>query len=316
MPTDPSAQLFPIRELVRRTGVNASTLRAWENRHGLLAPTRTPSSHRLYGPADVSRVRRLHALLNQGLSLAEIAPLLEKETAPTQTGPQADAHLPDTLPITSAWQGYLAETLRALEDFNTERLDNLYSEACALYPIDLVTESLLIPVLEELGKRWDRRPSGIAEEHFFSAWLRNKLGARLHHGAGLPRGGQLIMACLPNENHEIGLLIFALASLQRGFRVIYLGANMPTRQIVHVARHTHALGIVLAGRRVETPEKILGDIAWLAEQCTAPVFVGSHFSIQAADALLHEGAVPLGDNLLQGLRVMEARLRAHDRVHR
>lgn len=306
MSDDPSVRLFPIRELVRRTGVNASTLRAWENRHGLLTPTRTASGHRLYGPSDVARIQRLQTLLDQGLSLAEIAPLLERESGHAPAGGQDSS----PVPAPPAWQGYLAQTLLALEDFSTDRLDHLYSEACALYPIDLVTESLLIPVLEELGRRWNQRSSGIAEEHFFSAWLRNKLGARLHHGAGLSRGGQLILACLPHENHEIGLLIFALSALQRGFRVIYLGANMPTRQIVHVARHTHAAGIVLAGRQMAAPLSLLEDIAWLAANAPMPLFVGSHFSVQNREQLQAAGAIPLGDDMAVGLRLMEARLRA------
>lgn len=302
--------LFPIRELVRHTGVNASTLRAWENRHGLLTPTRTASGHRLYGMADVRRVLRLRELLAQGLGLGEIAPLLEEDgpdagsrqpAPPAETPSQETGHW--------AWHGYLAETLRALEDFSTERLDGLYSEACAIYPIDIVTDNLLIPVLEEIGQRWDKRPSGIAEEHFLSAWLRNKLGARLHHAASLGRGPQLILACLPHENHEIGLLMFALLALQRGYRVIYLGANMPIRQIVHVVVHTQAHGVVLAGRSAENPGGVLADIAWLARSGPTPVFVGSHFSRQARQRLEEVGAVPLGDNLALGMRLLEMRLR-------
>lgn len=304
---------FPIRELVRRTGVNASTLRAWENRHGLLTPTRTPSGHRLYSQQDVLRIRRLQELLAQGLGLGEIAPLLSEEARPpTDTGAQDGlSELP--IPQGSAWHGYLRETLIALESFSTERLDSLYNEACALYPIDIVTDNLLIPALEQLGKRWDKRPSGIAEEHFFTAWLRNKLGARLHHAASLPRGGQLIMACLPHENHEIGLLVFALAALRRGHRIIYLGANMPTRQIVHVARHTHAQGIVLSGRQVADPGAALSDIAWLAEAVDTPLFVGSHFSAQNGERLQAVGAIPLGTDMAIGMRLMESRLHTRTR---
>ena len=131
---------FPIRELVQRTGVNASTLRAWENRHGLLTPVRTESGHRLYSQVDVQRVRRVQELLIQGLSLNEIAPMLDALLD------AASANAPETLTSTlaaslsPAWQGYLTETLAALESFSTDRLDNLYNEACALYPIDIVTD--------------------------------------------------------------------------------------------------------------------------------------------------------------------------------
>lgn len=297
-----TSDTFPIRELVRRTGVLASTLRAWEARHGLLEPVRTPSGHRLYSQADVLRVRRLKELLAQGHGLAEAAPLLdlppERESlSRTEAAPV----------IAPAWQGYLRETLAALENFDSERLDNLYNEACALYPIDIVTDNLMLPMLEEIGQRWDKRPAGIAEEHFFSAWLRNKLGARLHHTSAMARGPVLILACLPKESHEIGLLIFALAAIQHGYRVVYLGANMPVRQIFHAARALSAEAVVLAGREARD-EGTLDDIAWLVQSLPLPVFVGSHYSLHQERDLINAGAHPLGADITQGMRRMEARL--------
>lgn len=308
MADDSTEMQFPIRELVRRTGVNASTLRAWENRHGLLKPIRTPSGHRLYTLNDVQRVRRLQELLVQGLNLAEVVPLLDAEISPPAS---LDPSTPDgerSAAANSTWRRYLLEILRALEDFSTERLDNLYNEACSLYPIDLVTENLLMPALETLGARWEKRASGIAEEHFFTAWLRNKLGARMHHVAGITRGRPLILACLPGERHEIGLLVFALGALQRGHRVIYLGANMPIRQLAHVANQTHAAGIILSGREVPDSAAVLDDVEWLVKATTTPVFLGSHFSSRFHDRLDRIGAIALGDNIGAGLARIESRL--------
>jgi DNA-binding transcriptional MerR regulator len=293
-------ELFPMRELVKRTGVNASTLRAWENRHGLIVPSRAPSGHRLYSEADARRVRRIREMLEQGLALGEIGGKLAGAAVPTT--PSTPAQVPGG---GHDWRAYIAETLRALEDFSTERLDALYNEACAIYAIDMLTRNLLLPVLEHLGDQWDKRPSGIAEEHFFSAWLRNKLGARLHHASGLPRGKPLLLACLPGESHEIGLLLFALATLARGYRVVYLGASLPIRQIVHVVARGHVAAVVLAGRAVRRPHALLADLGWLADHCAAPVCVGSHFSAAERDALQEAGIFPLGSDLILGLDRLE-----------
>jgi DNA-binding transcriptional MerR regulator len=304
-----SPTYFPIRELVRRTGVHASTLRAWENRHGLLTPLRTPSGHRLYNQEDVQRVRRLQELLVQGLSLSQIGDLLDTSVPDS---PPPSAALPAGEPWanrpTSVWQAYLLDTLRAVEDFSTERLDALYNEACAIYPIDVLTLNLLVPVLEHLGERWRVRPSGVAEEHFFTAWLRNKLGARLHHGVGQARGKALLMACLAHENHEIGLLLFALGAMQRGYRAIYLGANLPIRELAHVVPKAHPSAIVLAGRDGGDNVAALADIAWLTTALDIPVFVGSHFSVRERDALIGMAAIPLGSHIANGLDRLETRL--------
>ena len=53
------AELFPIRDVSRLTGVNPVTLRAWERRYGLIQPIRTESGHRLYSKADIETVNRI-----------------------------------------------------------------------------------------------------------------------------------------------------------------------------------------------------------------------------------------------------------------
>ena len=62
-----------IGELARRTGVSPELLRAWEQRYGLLQPTRSPGGFRLYSEADEARIRRMTRLLADGLSAAQAA---------------------------------------------------------------------------------------------------------------------------------------------------------------------------------------------------------------------------------------------------
>jgi MerR family transcriptional regulator, light-induced transcriptional regulator len=166
-------------------------------------------------------------------------------------------------------------------------------------------------VLEQLGLRWDKRPGGIAEEHFFSAWLRNKLGARLHHAVGLTRGRQLILACLPGEHHEISLLLMALGVLQQGYRVVYLGPDMPITQLLPVCRQTHAAAVILAGRAIldsTVASDRMAEIAHLVAGAGMPIFLGGRFSTQFQRELEQIGAQPLGDHLSLGLRLIEVGL--------
>ena len=57
-------------------GTAIQNLRAYE-RAGLLQPSRTPGGTRLYSPDDLARIRRVQALLSQGLNLAAIAQVMD-----------------------------------------------------------------------------------------------------------------------------------------------------------------------------------------------------------------------------------------------
>ncbi|HEY9150487.1 MAG TPA: MerR family transcriptional regulator, partial [Gammaproteobacteria bacterium] len=196
LPDSDADGLYPIRTVSSLTGVNAVTLRAWERRHGLIRPRRTPKGHRLYSREDIERIQRTVDLLERGLAISQVAPLLDPaQTVPGGREPPGQGDI---------WGRYRQRMLAAIEDFNEAALDAAYHDALSLYPAELVSTRLAKPLLIELGDRWQDRPAGIAEEHFFSVYLRNKLGARIQHLNSRGRGPRLLLACLPGEYHEIG----------------------------------------------------------------------------------------------------------------
>ncbi|MDQ3934774.1 MAG: MerR family transcriptional regulator [Actinomycetota bacterium] len=64
MPSD-----LTMREVVARTGVNAATLRMWEQRYGFPEPQRLESGHRRYSEEDVELVRRVERDKAAGVSI-------------------------------------------------------------------------------------------------------------------------------------------------------------------------------------------------------------------------------------------------------
>ena len=51
------------------------------------------------------------------------------------------------------WQGYRERLLSAVDRFDTAGLDAAYSEPLTLFPIDLIIDQVMLPVLETLGLR-------------------------------------------------------------------------------------------------------------------------------------------------------------------
>jgi DNA-binding transcriptional MerR regulator/methylmalonyl-CoA mutase cobalamin-binding subunit len=290
-----SEPAFPIRVVAEMTGVTPATLRAWERRYGHPTPQRTASGHRLYSQEDITAIRRMHERVASGESPAHAA----RAPAPQATQP------------TDAWEGHRRRLLSAIERFDPIELDRVYSELLALFRIDQVTDRLLRPTIEQLGTRWSESGTGIAEEHFFSTFLRNKLGARLHHAAPQFPGARLVTACLPGEQHELGVLLFSLAASGVGYRLLHLGANLPLDQAGRVVRQTGADGLLLSGTTVDLDEALLDELATLARQLDVPVAVGGLLAEREEPRLAAAGLAVLGRELTPALDALTRMIPAH-----
>jgi DNA-binding transcriptional MerR regulator/methylmalonyl-CoA mutase cobalamin-binding subunit len=274
--------IIPIRTVCALTGVNPITLRAWERRYALIEPHRTPSGHRAYTDADVERIRKILALTRDGVSIGQVKEALDAE--------------PIVIPPTSEsgpWPGYRRRLAAAIAVFDESALEAIYHEALALHSVNTVDRMLLMPMLADLGSRWSKVTGGVAEEHFFSAYLRNKIGARFHHRRALERGKKILMACGPGELHEIGLLLFALAAHAVGFRVVLLGANVPFAEIAAAAHGTRCNAIVISSTMDHGAREFFADLSALVSATKRPVFVGGNIASVRETEIQAAGAVPL-----------------------
>ena len=62
-----------MRVVVRRTGLNASVLRAWERRYGAVEPDRSDGGQRLYSEADIRKLTLLKKLVDLGFPIGQVA---------------------------------------------------------------------------------------------------------------------------------------------------------------------------------------------------------------------------------------------------
>ena len=285
---------YPIRTVANLTGVNPVTLRAWERRYQLITPQRTAKGHRLYSQVDIERIRRVLALLDQGIAISQVSSLLDQEPNRLVAMPAGES--------VDVWEQYQERMLTAIRRFDEAALESIYNDALSLYPVDLVNTRLTTPLLRRFGDHWKEQSSVIAEEHFFSVYLRNKLGSRIHHLNQRNNGRQLLLACLPGELHEIGMLFFALAAVNRGYRVLVLGANMPLEHLPEVIRRRPCEAIVLSGS-ARPPRNLLKEaLPALVKHAGVPVFVGGGISERYAETVEAAGALCVGKDIQPALQ--------------
>jgi DNA-binding transcriptional MerR regulator len=222
-----------IGELSRRTGVSPELLRAWEQRYGLLRPTRSDGGYRLYSGDDEDRVRRTRALIAGGLSAAEAARLALTEAQPAAAAPMpAIRHIADDL-------------CEALDDFDAARAHAALDRLFAAVSAEFVITEVVVPYLHDLGDRWADGKVSVAQEHFASNLLRGRL-LGLARDWGSVGTSSAVLACLPGEAHDLGLIVFGLMIARRGWRVTFLGADTPFATLEASARTLEPTVVVLS----------------------------------------------------------------------
>ena len=232
---DPGPGYLRIGELTKRTGVSPELLRAWEQRYGLLQPTRTPGGFRLYSAADEARVQRMQSLVSGGLAAAQAARLVLSGGEPE---PRTDSG--SAAPLEEAAGNLTASLDRLDEQAANSALDRLFSA----YTVETVLQEVVLPYLHRLGERWEAGEVSVAQEHFASNLLRGRL-LGLAQGWGQGQGPLAILACVPGEHHELGLLVFGVALRRRGWRITYLGTDSPIGAVADTARSLTPAVVVL-----------------------------------------------------------------------
>ena len=267
---DPGPGFLRIGELAKRTGVSPELLRAWEQRYGLLQPARTAGGFRLYSAADEARVQRMQRLVSGGLAAAQAAHLiLSREPVPGTASASATI-------LEDAAGNLVASLDRLDEQAANTALDRLF----AAYTVETVLRVVLIPYLHRLGERWETGEISVAQEHFASNLLRGRL-LGLAQGWGQGQGPGAILACLPGEHHELGLLVFGVALRRRGWRITYLGANSPIDAVADTARSLRPAVVVLLSINPDNFLDHAQQIEQLANQVPV-VIAGPGATVEAA----------------------------------
>jgi DNA-binding transcriptional MerR regulator len=213
-----------IGELSKRSGVSPELLRAWERRYGLLRPTRSGGGLRLYSLDDLERVRLMRRHIDGGLAAAEAADLVSRSPVGEGAGETAIASPSEAQ----------AELAAALDAYDEPSAQAVIDRLLATTTLDAFLVEVMLPYLRELGERWERGKASVAQEHFASSILRGRLFG-LARGWGLGLGPLALLACLPGEQHELGLVSFGLALRARGWRIGYLGIDTPLDTLASAA---------------------------------------------------------------------------------
>jgi methanogenic corrinoid protein MtbC1 len=140
--------------------------------------------------------------------------------------------------------------------------------------IDRTIESVLLPVLREIGTRWESGHCDVANEHFASQEIRRWLSSQLTMADSRRREHSAVLACGPKDLHTIGLEGFYVMLTRRGWDCHYLGEVTPTSSLLATIGLVRPDAIVLASQLGTNRLAAIDSIRAAWEAAPGRVFYG------------------------------------------
>jgi DNA-binding transcriptional regulator YhcF (GntR family) len=153
---------------------------------------------------------------------------------------------------------YRENLVQQLLTFNPVGVEQIIAKLLALYPLEIVALKLFPEVIWQIEqKRRQNKISALAENYALTT-LRSQLIAMVNATAlSTQAGPKILLACDPEDQHEIWLLLLALSLRRRGFLVIYLGAKVVISEFCQVIDTVQPQLICFSVSTMQTLDQLL-----------------------------------------------------------
>jgi methanogenic corrinoid protein MtbC1 len=253
---------YRIGAVALEIGIPVETLRIWERRYRVVTPERSPRGGRLYSDLHVARLRRIKRLVDRGHAIGRVAPLEDAQLQALldQTGGAA--------PAPADLAELRARFIAAIDRLDARDAQQLLGRAALLLGTRTLVLELVVPLLHEIGQRWEAGNVRVCHEHAASAIVRTVLGSLLVTQPPGSRSRTIVVGTPSGELHELGALMVALLAGTAGWDVLYLGPNLPPDEILLATRTAGAAALALSvvdARDGAELDRLRADFARLAD---------------------------------------------------
>jgi MerR family transcriptional regulator, light-induced transcriptional regulator len=217
---------YSIKELEQLSGIKAHTIRIWEKRHHLIAPSRTATNIRLYSDDDLKKIINVSVLNNNGIKISRIADM---------TVDELNRKVLEVSEIKNDATYNTDQLIIAMVDMEEELFEKILNGFILRYGFEKTVVEIIYPFLQKIGILWQTRNITPAHEHFISNLIRQKIIVAIDGLPIPPKTARKILLFLPEgEMHELGLLFYHYLTRKVGYRTYYLGQNLPHEDLVKI----------------------------------------------------------------------------------
>ena len=241
--------MYTIKQAAQRTGIAIPTIRVWERRYGVVAPTRTPAGYRLYDEAAIARLHAMHHLVErEGWRPSQAAERIRSaDDAELRTIAATPEDRPADLPTSTTRN---ADAVDAIVDgarrLDLRSIERTLDETFAAQRFEGAMDAVVFPALRGIGDAWGGGELDVAREHAASETIRRRIAHYFDAAADGTRGQMVVIGLPPGSHHELGAFAFAVGARRAGLDVLYLGADVPVDAWRQTARDSRAAAAILA----------------------------------------------------------------------
>lgn len=219
---------FTIKELEILSGIKAHTIRIWEQRYQFLKPSRTPTNIRKYSNEELKTLLTVALLNRYGYKISRI------DHMPSEQRNQEALNLSIGDAQTEHLTNELIGCMIELRIHEFEQILEMHLNKNGLFH---TITTLIFQFLERTGILWQTGRINAAHEHIVSNIIRQKVVVAIDKLPSTSKNDMLLLLLLPEyEFHELGLLFVYYLLKQKGIPVIYLGANVPLKDVTYVVK--------------------------------------------------------------------------------
>lgn len=218
---------FTIKDLENLSGIKAHTIRIWEQRYSFLSPSRTDTNIRYYSNDELKTILNIALLNKYGFKISHIDRMTPKEM---------NEKILSLTQFQAQQERIVNELVTNMVDLNMEAFEALLGNHIMAKGIEKTITQIIFPFLEKIGILWLTNHVNPAQEHLVTNIIRQKLIVGIESANSHINLNKTILLFLPeSEYHELGILFMYYMLKSRGAKVVYLGANVPLKDIVYVA---------------------------------------------------------------------------------
>lgn len=263
--------MYTMSQVETLTGIKSHTLRVWERRYNLLNPKRTDTNIRYYSEQQLKKLLNINILLNNGFRISKVNELDENRF--NQLVSELSAN------YSEKYEDSINRLILCMLDLDEDSFNEVFRQNVMANGLLSTITNIIYPFLNQVGILWTTNKATPSQEHFISNLIRQKIITEIDNIKLIHKDAPKIVLFLSeNENHEIGLLLGYFIAKNLGWKVYYLGQNVPLDNIDEILDLSKAK-VVFSVFTAPKKEQYFREFKEMANQRDALYLVSGNYNL-------------------------------------